>query len=102
MAKLSPNDESRIKRKSRRGAPRRDFLLAAFSLESFVYHVPVDDLPQSIQMVRTTVLVVDVIGVLPNVESQQGLEAALYGVAGIGLLRDLQFAVFVDGEPHPA
>ena len=36
------------------------------------------------------VLVVQVVGVLPDVEGQEGLEAAGYGVAGAWLLGNLQ------------
>ena len=48
------------------------------------------------------VLVVQVVGVLPDVEGEEGLEAAGEGVAGARLLGDLQGAVGGGGKPHPA
>ena len=48
------------------------------------------------------VLVVEVVGVLPDVEGEEGLEAFRYGVAGIGLLGDDEGAVGLGGEPDPA
>ena len=48
------------------------------------------------------VLVVEVVGVFPDVEGEQGPQAAGDGVAGIGFLGNLQGAVLVGGEPDPA
>ena len=48
------------------------------------------------------VLVVEVVGVLPDVKGQDGPEAAGDGVAGAGLLGDMQGAVGGGGKPHPA
>ena len=63
---------------------------------------PVDDLPEGGQVGGAAVLVVQVVSVLPNVEGQEGLEAAGDGVAGAGLLGDLQGAVGGGGKPYPA
>ncbi len=49
-----------------------------------------------------TVLVVKVVGVLPDVEGEEGLEAAGDGVAGAWLLGNLQGAVGGGGKPYPA
>ena len=48
------------------------------------------------------VLVVQVVGVLPYVEGEDGGEAAGQGVAGAGLLGDGQCAVRGGGKPYPA
>ncbi len=48
------------------------------------------------------VLVVEVVGVFPDVEGEQGPQAAGDGVAGIGFLGDLESPIFVGGEPDPA
>ena len=53
-------------------------------------------------MRRTSVLIVQVVGVLPDVEGEEGLEAVSYGVVGIGILRDGELAIGVGLEPHPA
>ena len=46
-------------------------------------------------MVWATILIVKIIGMLPNVEGQQRLQTALNGVGGIRLLGDDEFAVLV-------
>ena len=50
----------------------------------------------------TAVLVVEVVGMLPDVEGQQGLKAADQRVGGAGLLGDDQRAVFRCREPDLA
>ena len=49
----------------------------------------------------TTVLVVKIIGVLPDVEGQQGLQAFGHGVASVGFLGNHQGTVSLSGEPYP-
>ncbi len=63
---------------------------------------PVDDLPQFGEVVGAAVLVVEVVGVLPDVEGEEGAEALGDGVAGAGLLDDGERAVCGGGEPDPA
>ena len=58
----------------------------------FAYYVPVYDLPKGFQVCRTAVLVVKIIGVLPYVEGQEGLEASAQGIACILLLDDAELA----------
>ncbi len=48
------------------------------------------------------VLVVEVVGMFPDVEGEQGPQAAGDGVAGTGFLGDEQGPVGVGGEPDPA
>ena len=78
------------------------FLLDASLLQPFVYHIPVDDLPKSVQMVWATVLIINVIGVFPNIESQQRPQAFLHGIARVSFLSDNEFPFLINGEPHPA
>ena len=47
------------------------------------------------------VLVVEVVGVFPDVEGEDGFEAVGDGVVGVGVLGDGQFAVGVGLEPNP-
>ena len=61
-------------------------------LVAVFYHVPVDNLPQGGKMVWPAVLVVEVVGVFPNVEGQQGLQPALNWIGRICLLGDDKFA----------
>ena len=65
-------------------------------------HGPVDDLPELLQLGGAAVLEVEVVGVLPDVEGEYGLEAFGDGVAGAGLLGDGESAVRRGGEPDPA
>ena len=43
-------------------------------------------------MVWATVLIVQVVGMLPDIESQQRLQALLDGIGSIRLLRDDEFS----------
>ena len=53
-------------------------------------------------MVGSAVLVIQVVGMLPYVEGEQGREARTEGIAAVGFLGDVQFAVLVGREPGPA
>ncbi len=57
--------------------------------------VPVDDLPEGLEMRGTAIAIVDVIGMLPYIHRQQRLKTLGDGVIGIGLLCDDELAVFV-------
>ena len=65
-------------------------------------HGPVHDLPELLELGGAAVLEVEVVGVLPDVEGEYGLEALGDGVAGAGLLGDGESAVRRGGEPDPA
>ena len=62
---------------------------------SFFYDVPVNNLPKRGEMIGPTILVIEVVGMFPDVEGQQGLEAFLNGIGGVHLLRDDEFAVLI-------
>ena len=72
------------------------------TLVSFLYDLPIHNPPQRLQVRGTAVLVVEVVGVLPDVEGEEGAEAADDGVRRPGLLRDDEGAVGGGGEPDPA
>ena len=57
--------------------------------------VPIDNLPEGSKVVGTSVLIVQVVGMLPYVEGEQRGETLLNGVGGIGLLCDDEVAVLV-------
>ena len=44
-------------------------------------------------MVGTSVLEIEIVGVFPHIEGEQGLQTAAYGIAGIDLLGDHQLAL---------
>ena len=61
-------------------------LYADLLIISLFYHLPVNNLPQGSQVVGTTVLIVQIVGMLPNVESQQRFQAFLNRIGSIRLL----------------
>ena len=69
---------------------------------SFFDHAPIHNLPQCLQLCSTPILVIQVIRMLPDIESQDRLEAAGDGVAGVGFLGDDEGATGGRGEPDPA
>ncbi len=71
-------------------------------LESGVDGVPVDDLPEGGEVVGAAVLIVEIVGVLPDVEGEEWLEVVKEGVVGVWFLGDDEFAVGVLAEPYPA
>ena len=66
-----------------------------------IYLVPVDDLPEGLEVGSTTIAVVDVIGMLPDVHRQQGFESFGNGISGIGFLRNDEFTILVGCKPYP-
>ena len=63
---------------------------------------PIHQLPPGLKIVCPAVLVLEVIGVLPDVESEQGSEAFGEGIACVGALGYEELAVVVLGEPYPS
>ena len=48
--------------------------------------VPIDNLPEGLEVGSTTIAVVDVIGVLPDIHRQQGFQALGDGITGSNAL----------------
>ena len=65
-------------------------------------NIPIDNAPQSLQMGGTTVLVVQVVGVFPNVKSKKRFQTFCQRISGILLLGDKEFTALIGREPHPA
>ena len=59
-------------------------------------------MPEGGEVVGAAVLIVEIVGVLPDVEGEEGLEVVKEGVVGVGFLGDDEFAVGADAEPDPA
>ena len=53
-------------------------------------------------MVGTTVLIIQIVGMLPYVEGEQGREARTEWITAVGFLRDVQFTILVGREPGPS
>ena len=66
------------------------------------HHFPIDNLPQCLQVGWASVLVVEIVGVLPDVESEDGAEPMGDGVVGAGVRVDGQSAGRICMEPDPA
>ena len=89
----------RDKLKKRTNTPQKPLL----------YHFPIYHLPQIIQVRRTHILVIQVVGMLPDVEGEERLEMpgqaghdACDGITCSGLLGDDESTVRIGGEPNPA
>ena len=71
-------------------------------LISALHHLPIHNLPQRLQVRGAAVLVVEVVGVFPDVEGEEGAEAVGDGIVGAGVLADGQGAGDIGLEPDPA
>ena len=68
----------------------------------FLDHAPIDNPPEGLEVRGAAVLVVEVVGVFPDVEGEEGAEAVGDGVVGAGVLADGQGAGGIGLEPDPA
>ena len=75
---------------------KRDFLEAVFD------YFPVDDFPKIVQMVGSSVLIIQIVGMFPDIEAQERFHALSERITTIGFLHDDQLAVSVQGEPSPS
>src|SRR5690606_16026531 len=66
------------------------------------HHIPVDDLPELLQVIRTAVLVVEIVRVFPYIKSQDRRQTFGQRVSCIRLLLDREFAVGILGQPDPS
>ena len=64
--------------------------------------LPVDNLPDSSEVVRALVAVVDVVGVLPDIYGKKWLEAVLNRRAGVVHSEHFELAGFANKQPGPA
>ena len=69
---------------------------------SFFHHLPIDNPPQRLQMRGAPILIVKVVGVLPDIEGQERFESLGDGIACTGFLGDDEGAVGGGGQPDPA
>ena len=71
------------------------FEISLFALIALFDDIPIHNSPKRSQVVRPAVLIVQIIGMLPYVESQQRLQTLLNGIGSIWLLRNDEFAILV-------
>ena len=71
-------------------------------LVSTTNYFPIHYPPQSLEMGSALVLVVEIVGVLPDVEGEEGLEAVGDGVVGVRVLGNGEFTRGIGLEPDPA
>lgn len=71
-----------------------------FCLEVIRYKLPVDQTIEGLDVLDSGVSIVDVVGVFPDVDGQQGLVALADGVFCVGSVDDVQFLVLLD-QPSP-
>ena len=63
---------------------------------------PVDELPEGSEMVGTAILIIHIVGVLPNVEGEQWAESVSDWVLCVLLLSDDEFTISIGGKPNPS
>ena len=62
---------------------------------ALLHDVPIDNLPEGSKVVGTSVLIIELVGMLPYVEGEQWGESLLDWVGGIWFLCDYEVAVLV-------
>lgn len=77
-------------------------LVTELFAETGFYQLPVDDGPKSGEIIRTAVLVVKVVGMLPHVEGKDGAQSVAQRVVRIGHLQDREVALGIGAEPSPS
>ncbi len=68
--------------------------------EAFADEVPVDDILEGFEVIGSAILIFEVIGVLPDIETEDGDSAGGVGAILIGEGFDGEFFVFIN-EPRP-
>ena len=71
-------------------------------LEIFGDLGPVDEVPEGVDVVWATVLVVEVVGVLPDIQAKDWFVSEHDGGVLVGGGADMEFAFGVEAEPRPA
>ena len=69
--------------------------------EAFADEIPVDDILEGFEVIGSAILVFEVIGVLPDIETEDGDSAGGVGAILIGEGFDGEFLVFIN-QPSPA
>jgi hypothetical protein len=70
-------------------------------MEVPVHKLPINEVPECVEVFSSSIPVVDVIGMLPDINCQQRLETTGEGVARIAGVHDRQIGALL-GQPGPA
>ena len=70
-------------------------------MQPFGNDVPIGDVPTCSNMVGTAVLEIQIVGVLPNIKSVDGLQALANRVSSVSFFRKDKLSVFLLCEPCP-
>ena len=73
-------------------------MLFAISLSALIAlsdDLPVHNPPERSKVVRSAVLIVQIVGMLPDVEGQQWFQPFLNGIGSIRFLRNHKFAILI-------
>src|SRR5258707_6316134 len=71
-------------------------------LESLIDFVPIHNVPPSRQIIRTPVLIIQIVGVLPDIISHNGMMSIHDGIVLISGGSDFQFSGLAAYEPYPS
>jgi len=78
-----------------------EFELHLIAVPIFIHEVPIDKSWEILKVCGSGVAVVDVVGVLPDVNGQEGIVAIGQGISGIGGIENGDFLALL-GEPGPS
>src|SRR5690348_10948620 len=82
--------------------PESSAMLLAGFVETLVDGIPADDVPPRAEIVGSSVLVLQVVRMLPDVVAEDGRCAVGHGVVLVRRRRDLKLAAGAADEPDPA
>lgn len=64
-------------------------------------HLPIDHVPKLVDRSGAVVAIINIVGVFPNINTEQGRQSVAQGVTCIRLGEDHKVAIFVLGQPDP-
>src|SRR4051794_2293440 len=80
---------------------QRDELVTACAGITLGNLVPVDDIPPSVEIIRATILILEIVGMLPHIIAQNRNIVLYQGTVLVSGGNDFKFATLVEDEPGP-
>ena len=65
-------------------------------------HLPIHNPPQLAQVLGATILIIEIVGMFPNIKGENGAEAVGDGVVGAGVLADGKLTSVIGLESDPS